>query len=478
MAKKGKGQKKKKRRKNQKNALLRQKKAIEARQERAREAREEAKKRKAEEEAKKGEAQEEAKSEPLALKAKKAVFTPPPVDPLLEALNNRYDEFEQEEDYEGRIALFFKTMDDELLDAENAFHMLGKIYDQSASYGDEGRDRFDSLVGVLRERYPDVYEEDAQYYLDWMISNALATNRSQDLPGLADQVATIAGKDLDIFYNTVHQFAYHGQLNLIVQMMRQGYPYLQENEGKYFYGVTTEFASRAMNYEIFAYLEEHPTGNASDPALRERIEHYGQDDVHWDNIANSISYMSGQADTQWTLAHFGLDSDLSGDDYDPEDDEMSHNLQNFMTAFLHYLRRSEGISYPKGEQARAAIHEYLLERQAGKLKPRESMFKRSSRSKRKRRTPKADHFFLPDPDTLDHHLGNLMNFINPQIYSAASMYELLPAWLRYLEANHLIDGAQRQKTVNQLAKMKDNMLKVLTHYFSDPAMLQATKNWG
>src|SRR5437867_4481641 len=86
---------------------------------------------------------------------------PPPPDPRVEAWNARWEDFEAQ-DYEGKIALFNRTLDEtELMDHEMAFEMLNQIYYESVAQGE--RDRFDALVDRLRERLPDAYAHDIQY---------------------------------------------------------------------------------------------------------------------------------------------------------------------------------------------------------------------------------------------------------------------------------------------------------------------------
>lgn len=403
-----------------------------------------------------------------------------PLDPHLAALNKRYDEFEAEKDYEARIALFLKTMDEGLMDEENAFHMLSEINDQSLKYGNEGRERVNSLIALLRERLPDIYEEDSPYYLTWLATNAFSTNKLDSLADIADQVAKIAGKDLEYFQHIVSQFAYYDQLPLVVHMMRQGFPYVKEKADQYFYNVVGEFAAKAIIYEILAYIETNPTGDITDPLLRERILYYQQDDFEWDKIGQMLEHVSGQASYQWTLTDFGLQKDPSGAKYDFD----AHNrlsLFHFTMEFVHYLHKTEGISSSKGQQAQDAIKNYLLKRQEGKLKPTPNIFERPKRGKqkrkRKKRTHEHDHFFVPDRKTLDYYFTDLMNEDRPQIYSIVSTYETLPAWLCYLELHNLIDSERRGQALDELAGMKIHLLKKLDEYTTDFALLKNTKNW-
>jgi hypothetical protein len=93
-----------------------------------------------------------------------------PPDPHADAIYARWEEF-QEQDYQGQIALFTRSLDEDLIDEESAFEMLNTIYYDSVERDE--RDRFDALARDLRERLPEVYACDASFYLGWQITNAL-----------------------------------------------------------------------------------------------------------------------------------------------------------------------------------------------------------------------------------------------------------------------------------------------------------------
>jgi hypothetical protein len=75
-------------------------------------------------------------------------------DPRVDAIYARWEEF-QEQDYKGQIALFTRSLDEDLIDDESAFEMLNTIYYDSVERDE--RERFDALARDLRERLPEVY---------------------------------------------------------------------------------------------------------------------------------------------------------------------------------------------------------------------------------------------------------------------------------------------------------------------------------
>jgi hypothetical protein len=169
------------------------------------------------------------------------------------------------------------------------------------------------------------------------------------------------------------------------------------------------------------------------------------------------------------------------DDEDQPLDSGQQNLLDLSIEFLGYLRREEGVPYTKGELGRAQIQQYILRRHAGELEPRESRFEAPTRPLKLKSIPKptgrSDHGLCPDRDTLDHYLAQLFNFINPQYYKAAATFELVPAWLRFLESRQIIDAQQRTKTLFELRGLDTELLKVLERHLPDPALSIGVRRW-
>src|SRR5215210_6501231 len=138
--------------------------------------------------------------------ASSSLLEPParPLDPRADAIYARWEEFQQQ-DYEGQIALFTRSLDEDLIDDESAFEMLNTIYYDSVER--DQRDRFDALARDLRDRLPEVYAYDASFYLGWQITNALVAGRMDAIPALAIEMAATAGKHLDQFMEVINMLA-------------------------------------------------------------------------------------------------------------------------------------------------------------------------------------------------------------------------------------------------------------------------------
>jgi hypothetical protein len=401
-----------------------------------------------------------------------------PPDPHTAALNARWEEFEAAEDYEGQIAVFWRSVDDGLLDDEMAFEMLNVIYHQSIEH--DGRDRFDTLAVSLRERLPDVYAADAHYYLDWLMTNALATGRLDDIPALAREMGPLAGAHIDAFESTVEMLAYHGQLAALVEIIALARPAVMDASDILPWGVD-EFTTRAVDYIIFDYLERTPAPAADDPELLAAIAPYAEADPQ------RLAHLLGQAGHLWTMDDFKTEPRRrSHDMFDDEDegagrqDAGRENLYYLSVEFLGYLRREAGVPYTRGELARHNLLEYILARHDGELAPDDDPFdRRGPAHKRRPKTPPARQSLLcPDRHTLDRFLARSMSIFSLQHYLVAATFGQVPAWLRFLESRGLIDAGQHMRTMSEMRELVAALRQLWEKHAADPTLRLGIEHWG
>jgi hypothetical protein len=402
---------------------------------------------------------------------------PEPPDPQQEAIDAIWDKF-QTANYEGQIALFHKTLEEgaELIDGEMAFEFLNTIYYKSVERNE--RDRFEALAEALGEQLPDVYAAEAGYISGWRITNAVADGRFDDIPAMANQMAQAAEKNIDQFFNLMDLLAYHNQLATLISATTIAWP--QVKDSTTILGID-EFANQATDYIVFNYLTQTTTPDSNDPTLLAQIAPYM--DLNLDLFSEYIAGLANQGKHTWTMDDFEFDppeSDTSfgWDDEDEEEtvDEGRRNLHQLTVEFLGYLYHQEDIPYAKGALARAEIYEYILRRYDGELEPHEPMIKPKGGRKRKSGPRQPQHPLCPDRNTFDHFLADLLHFINPQYYKAATTLELVPAWLHFLESRQLIDAEQREQTLFELRGLDTEFLKAIKDY-PDPTLQVAMENW-
>ena len=407
---------------------------------------------------------------------------PPPPDPLAEKRDARWKEFEAEDDA-GQVAVFLQTLNDpELLDDQMAFDMLDRLHQDAVARGE--RPRFAELVGALRERRPEVFDEGAHFHLSWCLEDALAEGRTDVVRPLALELAALAGHDIDIVNRSLEALAYHGHLDVLVEARRVAWPGVKSSSNVVPWGIS-RFAEEGAGCEIFQYLEHTASPDPTDPTLLERIRFFIEE-PDLDFVRRFIGDVTGQATRAWTVDDFALkpprkkrrDDWDDADEEKPQPDEGARNLDRLIAEFVGYLRRQEGVPFPKGQLAREELFRYFVRRHEGDLDPKPSMLESALHPHKKLpRPPKPIHPLCPERVTLDVCLGGLMGFLNALYHRAAALFEVVPAWLRFLESRGLIDAETRTRVVADLRPLHAQLLKVWESFRDDPTLLRAAQQW-
>jgi hypothetical protein len=412
----------------------------------------------------------------------------PPPDPRVEAWNARYDEFEAG-DYEERIAIFNRTLDEpDLMDDEMAFEMLTKLFEQATERDD--RDRYDSLVESLREQLPEVYEKEAQNLLENRILNAIVMKRPELVHSLTLELAALAGDQIDTWNRAEKGLAYHGYLNTLVEAMRIGWPEVRESEEIVSWGID-EFGNSASQYELLKYIAETSEPAGDDPVLLERMRYLFGDDFDPARVAEMVALLAGQTRREWMIDDFKLqppkrrsrgewdeDEEAEADEPDPG----RRNLFGLTLQFVNYAHRVEGVAYTKADLARGEIFDFIVERNAGELEYHESMLDSALRSAGQKRGPikkykRYEHPLCPDRERLDQFLAEKLQLLSYQPHNVAAMMEMVPAWMRFLQTQGLVDAKLRKEALDSLKPLAGNLLKIFENTHGDPTLREAIRRW-
>ena len=368
------------------------------------------------------------------------------------AFDARWDAFEAA-DYDGKIALFTQTVHErELMDSDMAFEMLNCFYDECVQQ--QQRHRFAEWVNVLRAGSPEAYAQNAAYLLGWQIDNVLATGAYSRLPALVRELSAEAGSQPDLFQILLDKLAYHGQLALLRQAMQYGWPQLKTATGLVPWALD-DFASQAVEFTLLAHIERYPEGDGSEDELKQGLSEYvDTTELDWARLIRYLALVTGRDQRSW-----------ADDDFVPSRDASAQHRHELGAVFLGYLQRVERVSLSKGELARTTLLRYLSERY-GQHKP-------SS----KHRKAKAPLTLCPDRASLDTFLARRLDLLSSEYYRAISLFELIPAWLRFLQTVNLADSALAENTLRQLRSLREPLLAMCPHRFGDPALERALEAW-
>ena len=380
-------------------------------------------------------------------------------DDSSEASSDDYDIFFKEfraADFAGKVAIIENAFNDSDLmhDGESVFELFNDL--STAASDIEERKLHYNLVFKLRDNHPEVYKKEAGYLLDSCVENALIDNQSPNLEQSFKEFAKVAHEEIDIFNNRLDQVAYYGHLDLIVEAMRIGWEKVKDSAEIVEWGID-EYAGKVVDYELFYYLSNTSDPRSRDETLIEKMGNYYElDPEGFDRYFACITRTCGHV---WSMADF--DYKINGKKGVSKKIFMK-NVSSLTNEFLDYLHSDEGMSYSKAGMIRTEIGSYLRSRVDGELEKRPSPFEVTKNPKKKKApTPGFIHILCPDKPTFERFLVQKMNIISVRLYRALACFESIPAWLRFLELNGLIDFTLRNKIFLSIMKLYPSMEKIV-----------------
>ena len=397
--------------------------------------------------------------------------SPKPRDPLRERQDRWWEEFEAA-GFEERIAHFQRAIDQPgLLDDQLVYEALDSI--RTGAEEPQQRDRVKQLLDALQQRLPHLYDSSRSFYLSWRMDEALAAGDMERIADLVRDMANSPKTNIDLFHRALDMLAYHGRLNVLVDVMRRAWPWIRDSKEILPWAVD-EYAQRGAHYELFAYILERGDASADDAELLDRMRPF-LSEVDSQRLAEYIDLLLGRDGREWKLAdlHMGPGSKRR------EPVQAQDALYKLGVTFLGYLYRQEKVDPARGDMGREQIVAYLLDRHRGELRPRKGMLEEAIYPNKP--PPPAfrppEHPLCPDRQTLDMYVAQMFDPLTRRDFEAALTIEMVPAWLRFLESKGLIDAARRQKTLGELSRLKDDVLRLMTES-TDPAMRRNLERWS
>ena len=273
--------------------------------------------------------------------------------------------------------------------------------------------------------------------------------------------------------------------------MRLAWPEVSSSDEIVAWGIA-EFSDRAVQYVLLNYIAQTPAPTGNDPALLERLRFFAGDNLDVDRTGAIVGYLSGWTERQWGMDDFKLapperrSRDVWDDDEEEEEDKPDParvNLYDLTLQFVNYAHRVEGVAYTKANLASHEIFRFVVRRNAGALEYRESMLDSALRSAGRKREPikkykRYEHLLCPDRERLENFLAGKLQPLNHQPHKVAAMAELVPAWMRFLQTQGLVDAKLRRETLESLKPLAGDLLKPFENFHSDPTLREGIERWS
>jgi hypothetical protein len=287
---------------------------------------------------------------------------------------------------------------------------------------------------------------------------SLTKGDSEHLERTGRELAQVAELDFPLFHAALNALGFHGQINLINEMM--GTAWSRAKEAGHFSAAAREaYAARAADHLIFAHIETDAHEELS-PVLLDDLERYFP--VEQERLSEYMSLLRGVVGRQWRPSDFAvLDA---------------NRLAGLLVEFAGFCFRHRGISLAKSYLSREQLPRYLFDRQARNLFPKEDV----AELLRHGRRPRADYQLpeqplLPDGPTLLVFLRRTLQTVSPQPYAAGAMWQLLPAWLTFLDQRGLVGRDELKETEQSLTSSKFEIDELWREH-EDPALTAGSGN--
>lgn len=359
-------------------------------------------------------------------------------------------------DPEVAIAAFKEALEAGTLDADEVFEWLNSIRDGLGGEDPEARARFAALVEELRQKAPELYQNNIPYFTDNLTGDAIAEGRWEAIPDLLAPFVEEPDRHADLFFKLIDQLLYHGQMRVLRDAMRRAWPAVQRS-GELLPWAIEEFGAQAMLVELFDYLQTTAQPRADDPALLEATAPYGQWTEGW--LEQAIPHLTAPASSPWQPADFGETVDA---------DQWGKNLWTLLLEFVADRHRA-GVPLSRGYMARTQLGEFL----SWQLSNPTLSEDRPEKKKGGRLAKQLDGSSLvPRRAPLDRFLVKLFPFLGAQPYKAAALMELLPAYLHFLARINLIHPTEMDQALEELRPLSQHVPGILRNYGADPVAVQ------
>ena len=109
----------------------------------------------------------------------------------------------------------------------------------------------------------------------------------------------------------------------------------------------------------------------------------------------------------------------------------------------------------------------------------EGVAQRPKKKSKKKSRPQLEHPLCPDASTFEIFLDGLLESFEAHDLKAATTFELLPAWLDFLNSVGLLETKQKERALTAIYPLREQVIEALGMSFEDPAIEEnIEKAWG
>ncbi|MCC6606858.1 MAG: hypothetical protein IT327_26870 [Anaerolineae bacterium] len=264
-----------------------------------------------------------------------------------------------------------------------------------------------------------------------------------------------------VFQHTTDMLSYHNQLASLIHLLQTAHARLKAGKSASEWQLQT-VAALLLDALIFQFLESNPADSATAPpeliaALQAIVP------IEAEALNRYLAHLAGYTQYQWELEHLA--------EYPPQ------NMAALMLEFLAFAHKEAEVAYGRSHLIRQLLPTYFVERRTGQLNPRQDLGDLMRQGRPIIRPKPNPHPLAPDSDTLPRFLAKLLNYEAVRPYPAAALFTLLPTWLRFLQARHLLTPTEASATLDDLASLQGDMHTFFSNLAGDEGLATTVAQW-
>ncbi len=345
---------------------------------------------------------------------------------------------EEEKEFDGELAYEL------LVDVVMPLQHIGRLEDA------------DAALDLIRERQPGAYRDQASWFDEWRVENALLAGRGIEGPLL--EFASRPQANVDGFFRVMDRLLYHGRTEALLVALGPAWIALKDSaditeRGKQLFQRVT------VDVVVDHQLSLDPSATECAPELFEQIASIvGRDRARVDE---SFEHRVRGGERHWRVEDFGSGTDCR-----------ENVLSLLVMDFSRLLFSRDGWPPSRAAMAAHEIGSYFASTAStpDRAQPGRSSQRRRGKRRREQGRSSSQSLLAPTAPSADRYVVDLIDPINPRPTRAATFYEALPPWIDFLVRQSLIPETQGPQLTRQVIGRLAPLSGLLERLIADPVM--------